>query len=84
MSAPNTCSVCKFSDVAMGAFGPVMECRRYPPTGNPGGLAVEGFGDVSDDFTEAAEVIAEIDFPRWPRVAESDWCGEFAWNPLGA
>lgn len=76
-----SCSTCKFADMAMGATGPVVECHRFPPTGDPGSLTLSVLpDDAPPDLValhdEAVEAVAEIDFPRWPRVLADDWCGE--------
>lgn len=79
-----SCSTCKFADIAMSDAGPVVECHRLPPVGNPGGLEIEAVPDVPEDLVgELTETLAEIDFPRWPRVLESDWCGEYQLRPDG-
>ncbi len=68
----------------------MIECHRQPPIGDPGAMSLQvsalpegADAELAAMHDEALEAVAEIDFPRWPRVLESDWCGEYLLRPDG-
>jgi hypothetical protein len=57
------CKFCRFFDVNP----PLTQYRRKPPAEGLGLCRRHAPGTVDEHYI----------MPRWPAVAESDWCGEF-------
>ena len=74
MSDERSCALCKFAEMTVLDVGPVIECRRFPPvTSDPFPPLTVDEGDEDVTIEVGTELIH-----TFPRVRESDWCGEFA------
>lgn len=61
------CETCRFFDTAQRGI-----CRRYAPRAATAWLTAETRGEAeAEDYAQ---------WPIWPGVVESEWCGEWEWG----
>ena len=76
-----SCRTCEFAEMTVIGDDPVIECRRFPPTTSEPFHPAPIIDALDDDcmaFTETSTLIEVELIHPFPRVRETDWCGEYS------